>query len=330
VKKKIKWNIVWLVVGVIVLSISSYYYFTDYLPEQKRLEYLEQGQNRKGTLTTYIAPEIIAIKHIHNGEWPVVQWRWPETREDYFKDRVLISESTSNIILSSKYMVFDPQTFYEEEGSYKITNREYQLEIYDIQGKTAKKIHTIDVMKVFKQAGIQPDHIQKSGAFFGNGEYIKVVNNQENPFFIELQTGNIYKVDEKELTEDKEKPSASYTINYTNFEKMHKNYCFPLDSCFTLSSKSNTKKMYGLTKEYPEVQALLKSTDVGDSEVTVNYSQNPPTLEELLKLIIPVGEDPLKELKTNSGEAITSYEQLEQLTNEYNEKLKQEKKNEED
>jgi arsenate reductase-like glutaredoxin family protein len=330
VKKKVRRNIVWIVVGVFVLSMGGYYYFTDCLPEQKRLEYLEQDQNKKGTLTTYIAPEIIAINHIHNGDWPVVQWRWVETKEDYFKDKVLILDSTSNVMISSKYVVFDPQIFYEKEGSDKVTNKEYQFEIYDIQGKTAKKLHTIDVMQVYKQAGIQPGHIQKSGAFFGNGEYIKVVNNQENPLFIELRTGKIYKASEKMLTEDKEQPSASYTINYTNFEKMHKNYCFPLDSCFTLSSKINTKKMYGLTKEYSEVQKLLEATEGENTRVTVNYSQNPPTLEELLKLIIPVGEDPLKELKTNGGEAITSYEQLEQLTNEYNEKLKQEKKNEED
>jgi hypothetical protein len=330
VKKKRSQIIVLVVIVVFVLSIGSYYYFTDYLPEQKKIEYRKQNKNKKGTLTILLAPEIVAIDHIHNGDWPVVQWQWAKAKENYFKDEVLVSESTGSMLINSKYAVLEPRTFYREANNSNRITQKHQIEVYNIQGKTAKKLYTIDLMEVFKQANIQTGYIETSNVFLENGEYVRISNNYKTEYFLELKTGKLYKSDEKELTEDKEQPNASYTINCTNFEKLHKNYCFPLDSCFTLSSKSNTKKIYGLTKEYPEVQALLKSTDVGDSEVTVNYSQNPPTLEELLKLIIPVGEDPLKGLKTNGGEAITSYEQLEQLTNEYNEKLKQEKKNEED
>jgi hypothetical protein len=329
-KKKRSQIIVLAVIVMLVLSIGSYYYFTNYLPEQKKIEFRKQDENKKGTLTTLVAPEIVAIEHIHNEDWPVVQWQGADTKEDYFKDNVLITETTSNLMLSSKYMVFDLQTFYEEEGSYKITNKEYQLEIYDIQGKTAKKLYTIDVMKALKKANIKITQITIHNTFLENGEYMRITNNYKTEFFLELKTGKLYKADEKELTEDKEQPNASYTINCTNFEKLHKNYCFPLYNRFILHSKANMKQTYGLTKEYPEVQKLLEATEGEDTKVTVNYSQNPPTLEELLKLIIPVGEDPLKGLKTNGGEAITSYEQLEQLTNEYNEKLKQEKKNEED
>jgi hypothetical protein len=330
VKKKRSQIIVLVVIVVLVLSIGNYYYLTDYLPEQKEIEYRKQDKNKKGTLAIYMAPEIITIDHIHNGEWPVVQWQGADTKEDYFKDNVLITESTSRMMLSSKYMVFDVQTFYEETGSYKRTDKKYQLEIYDIQGKTAKKLHTIDMMNTYKQMGIKPTFIQKRTSFFGNGEYIKLLNNNENPIFIELETGKVYKTDEKELTEDINQPDAWYTLDRTNFTKQHKDRLFPVKNEFELSFEDIQKKTYGITKEYPEVQSLLESTGEKGTVLTIDYSQNPPTLEELLKLVIPVDEDPLKGLKTNDGEVITSYEQLEQLTNEYNEKLKQEKKNEED
>jgi hypothetical protein len=330
VKKKTMQIIVGILGGIIVLSVGSYYYFTDYLPEQKKTEFRKQDENKKGTLTTFVAPEIIAIDHIHNGDWPIIQWGLAETKEDYFKDEVLISESTGNMMVGSKYMVLNPQTFYREVNIDKKITKKYQLEIYDIQGKTAKKLHTIDMMKTYKKMGVNPVTIQKDNSFFGNGEYIQISNDFKNSIFIELETGKVYKTEEKELTEDINQPDAWYTLDRTNFTKQHKDRLFPVKNEFELSFEDIQKKTYGITKEYPEVQSLLESTGEKGTVLTIDYSQNPPTLEELLKLIIPVGEDPLKNLKTNDGQAITSYEQLEQLTNEYNEKLKQEKKNEED
>jgi hypothetical protein len=251
-------------------------------------------------------------------------------REDYIEDKVKMREYMSEMMMNSNYVIFYPQTYYVKAEKQKIVTKKYELEIYGIQGEIVKRLYTIDMMKTFKQAGIEPNHIEKNNHFFGNGEYVEITNDGKDTMFVELQTGKIYKENEKVLTEDKNQLDIGYIFNQTNFVEKHKDHFFPLNNEFDISVQENSEKTYGLTKEYPEVQKLLEATEGEDTKVTVNYSQNPPTLEELLKLIIPVGEDPLEELKTKDGEAITSYEQLEQLTNEYNEKLKQEKKNEED
>jgi hypothetical protein len=262
-------------------------------------------------------PEIIGINWVNDDQWLLVSAKGQKLPENYYEENKSIEFETTKPVIGLKHIVLiNSKYFMSRTYEYKPSfSTKYEIEIYTIGKKDIKKIKTVNMEKKVKaiNENYSMDNVY---TFTYDEKYIRFSVNEENErYYFRIADEEIFKESEMDpvlLEKTKENeivPEAYKFISRTNFQDrdiVDDNGLWAVQTKpnqelgIRRKHKDNTKlKPSLLEKRYPEIKKIYENDGFG----YLNYSQAPPSPEELAELLVPKGEDPWQGviLKANSS-----------------------------
>jgi hypothetical protein len=251
--------------------------------------------------TTGTKPEIIGIDWINNDQWLLVSAKGQKLPEIRYEENKSIEFETTTPIIGLKHLVLTEEKYFmpahrEDKPSF---STKYQLELYSIGKSSIKKEKEIDLNKLVKKAN--PDYsVRAVFSFTADEKFLNFAIYDETEFYyLRLADEKIFKESEMdpvllEKTKENETVPAAYKfISRTNFQDrkiVDDNGLFvaTIDHEILIGNQKETSKLSALEERYPVIEKIFKNNGFG----YLNYSQAPPSPEELAELLVPKGEDP--------------------------------------
>jgi hypothetical protein len=249
-------------------------------------------------------PEILGIDWLNDDQWLLVSAKGQKLPENYYEENKSIEFETTKPVIGLKHIVLiNSKYFMSRTYEYKPSfSTKYEIEIYTIGKKDIKKIKTVDMEKKVKaiNENYSMDNVY---TFTYDEKYIRFSVNEENErYYFRIADEKIFKESEMdpallEKTKENETVPAAYkfisTTNFRNREIVEANGVRAIitepNKMIGIQSKTNDKQEPSLLeKRYPEIKKIYENDGFG----YLNYSQAPPSPEELAELLVPKGEDP--------------------------------------
>jgi hypothetical protein len=288
----------------LVLGIGVIIFF-NWKAETKKKEEVDYSKITE-RWTTGTKPEIIGIDWINNDQWLLVSAKGQKLPEIRYEENKSIEFETTTPIIGLKHLVLTEEKYFmpahrEDKPSF---STKYQLELYSIGKSSIKKEKEIDLNKLVKKAN--PDYsVRAVFSFTADEKFLNFAIYDETEFYyLRLADEKIFKESEMdpallEKTKENETVPAAYEfISTTNFQDRNlvdDNGLWAVQTKpnqelgIRRKHKDNTKlKPSLLEKRYPEIKKIYENNGFG----YLNYSQAPPSPEELAELLVPKGEDP--------------------------------------
>jgi hypothetical protein len=249
---------------------------------------------------TRAKPEIIGIDWLNDDQWLLVSAKGQKLPENYYEENKSIEFETTSPIIGLKYLILiDQKRFSSKKGDKPNFSTKYEIEIYTIGKKDIKKIKTINMEKKVKALN-RNYSMDNVGNFTDGEEFVQFLIHGESEFYyLRLADEKIFKESEMdpallEKTKENETVPAAYEfISTTNFQDrkiVDDNGLFvaTIDHEILIGNQKETSKLSALEERYPVIEKIFKNNGFG----YLNYSQAPPSPEELAELLVPKGEDP--------------------------------------
>jgi hypothetical protein len=298
----------------LVLGIGAIIFF-NWKAEAKKKEEFDYFKVTERWITR-AKPEIIGIDWLNDDQWLLVSAKGQKLPENYYEENKSIEFETTSPIIGLKYLILiDQKRFSSKKGDKPNFSTKYEIEIYTIGKKDIKKIKTINMEKKVKALN-RNYSMDNVGNFTDGEEFVQFLIHGESEFYyLRLADEKIFKESEMdpallEKTKENETVPAAYEfISTTNFQDRNlvdDNGLWAVQTKpnqelgIRRKHKDNTKlKPSLLEKRYPEIKKIYENDGFG----YLNYSQAPPSPEELAELLVPKGEDPWQGviLKANSS-----------------------------
>jgi hypothetical protein len=246
-------------------------------------------------------PEILGIDWVNDDQWLLVSAKGQKLPENYYEENKSIEFETTKPVIGLKHIVLiNSKYFMSRTYEYKPSfSTKYEIEIYTIGKKDIKKIKTVNMEKKVKaiNENYSMDNVY---TFTYDEKYIRFSVNEENErYYFRIADEEIFKESEMdpvllEKTKENETVPAAYKfISRTNFQDrkiVDDNGLFvaTIDHEILIGNQKETSKLSALEERYPVIEKIFKNNGFG----YLNYSQAPPSPEELAELLVPKGEDP--------------------------------------
>lgn len=317
-KQHISILILVLVIGVVIFL---------FLKESKKKEEFDILKVTERWITGS-KPDITGIDWLNNSQWLLVSAKSPKLPKSYYEDNKSIEyETTSPIIGLTKLILIDQERFSSmNSGDKPDFSATYHLDVYSIERKSIKKMKDIDLQKKVKE--IDKDYTMDNIYDFTYDEkFVRFsIQGLKEFYYLRLSDEQIIKESEmdreilKKTAEEKQVPKEYKFISATNFQdrKIVDNSGFfvsltnPNQQVLIGNKKENSKPI-ALEEKYPETKKIFDNDGFG----YIDYSQAPPSAEELAKLLVPKNTDPWKDVvldskysKDNEEHAIHSIEEF--------------------
>lgn len=258
-------------------------------------------------------PEITRVDWLNSNKWLAVSWKQPEkTPTTYEKNKSFIKGTSTPIIGLKKIVLTESEWCLFNDSVDSDYSTKWLLDIYALKHNSIEKEKRIDLQKIVKS--LNNEYSVKSANSFVNNEefllvtvYEKNVSQQNEVFYLHLSDEKLLRASEmdstilKEIAEENEVPDGYKYLwsSYTNFldrKIVSENNISTLNKenigLRIAPKEKSTIPMSNLEKTYPTIEKSVKENNI----VVLNYSQVPPSPEEIAKLLVPTDVDPWQDV----------------------------------
>ncbi|MDA9471088.1 hypothetical protein [Enterococcus sp. 5H] len=289
-------------ISIFILILIIGFIFFLFLKESKKKEEFDILEITERWITG-LKPDITGIDWLNDNTWLLVSAKSTKLPKNYYESNKSIEyETTSPIIGLTKLILINQERFSPMNGGNKPDfSVTYQLEIYSIERQSIKKIKDIDLQKKVKE--INKNYtVDNIYSFTYDENFVNFsIHAVNESFYLDLSDEKIFKEAEmdqeilKKTAEANQVPKEYKFISVTNFQdrKVVDNSGFFVsltnpNQQILIGNKKENPKSIALEEKYPETKKIFDNDGFG----YIDYSQAPPSAEELAKLLVPKNTDP--------------------------------------
>lgn len=293
-----------IIITLILFILVVAFLFQKELVKRKPIDTLEMTERHR----TELKPTVIGIDWLNNNQWLLVSLKSQKLPNNYYKDTKSFEYDGTSPIIGLKKLALIEQKNVEHmnTGNDTYYTTEFQVELYKVKKTKLKKDKTIDLNKLVKDYDSNYS-VRAAFSFTPDEQFLEfAINGVTEFFFLDLQNEEIIKESDmdptilKKTEESNQVPNEYEFINATNFQNRDVVTTNGLRAIQTnpnqeigirYKDKKALKPSY-LEEKYPEIRKIYDNDGFG----RLNYSQAPPSPEELAKLLVPKGVDPWEDV----------------------------------